>query len=87
MRRPAFPANLREFQRRFADEATCRQYLEACRWPDGFRCPRCGYGRAFPLRQWQRRECALLGLGTARSPTPGRLIRRARDLPQFPIKT
>ena len=58
MPRPAFPTNLREFQRQFADEAACRQYLEACRWPDGFRCPRCGHERAFPLREWRRRECA-----------------------------
>ena len=42
----------------FADEAACREYLEACRWPDGFRCPRCGHDRAFPLRAWRRRECA-----------------------------
>jgi ISXO2-like transposase domain/Transposase zinc-ribbon domain len=56
--RPSFPTGLREFQRRFADEEACRQYLEACRWPEGFRCPRCGHERAFPLRDWQRRECA-----------------------------
>jgi len=56
--RPAFPAGIQQFQRQFADEAACREYLEACRWPDGFRCPRCGHGRAFPLREWRRRECA-----------------------------
>jgi len=56
--RPAFPTGLRQFQRQFADEAACRAYLETCRWPDGFRCPRCGHDRAFPLRDWQRRECA-----------------------------
>lgn len=58
MARPAFPTGLRQFQRQFADEAACRAYLETCRWPDGFRCPRCGHDRAFPLRDWQRRECA-----------------------------
>lgn len=58
MPRPPFPTSLRQFQRQFADEEACRRYLEACRWPDGFRCPRCGHGRAFPLRDWQRRECA-----------------------------
>jgi transposase-like protein len=56
--RPAFPTGLQQFQRQFADEEACRTYLEACRWPDGFRCPRCGHGRAFPLREWRRRECA-----------------------------
>jgi transposase-like protein len=58
MARPAFPTSLREFQRQFGDEEACRQYLEACRWPEGFRCPRCAHERAFPLREWQRRECA-----------------------------
>jgi len=58
MPRPAFPASLPEFQHQFVDEAACQQYLEACRWPDGFRCPRCGHGRAFPVRAWHRRECA-----------------------------
>ena len=58
MPRPPFPASLPQFQRQFADEAACRQYLEACRWPKGFRCPRCGHGRAFPLRAGLRQECA-----------------------------
>lgn len=58
MPRPVFPSNLHEFQRHFGDEAACRQYLESCRWPDGFRCPRCGHARAYPLQAWHRRECA-----------------------------
>jgi transposase-like protein len=58
MPHPVFPTSLREFQHQFGDEAACRQYLETCRWPDGFRCPHCGHVRAFPLRKWNRRECA-----------------------------
>lgn len=58
MARPAFPKNLRDFQRQFATDEACQQYLEACRWPHGFHCPRCGHGRAYPLRGWLRRECA-----------------------------
>lgn len=38
-----------ELERRFGDEAACRHYLWALRWPDGFVCPRCG-GR----RGWSR---------------------------------
>src|SRR5207244_10485302 len=38
--RPPFPANVRQFQRQFATEEACQHYLAACRWPDGFRCPR-----------------------------------------------
>jgi len=37
-----FPQTLFEFQSRFATEEACREYLTALRWPDGFRCPRCG---------------------------------------------
>ena len=58
MPRPAFPTSIQQFQRQFADEEACEQYLEACRWPDGFHCPRCGHGRAYPLGGWRRRECA-----------------------------
>jgi predicted amidophosphoribosyltransferase len=33
-----------EFERRFATDEACREYLLALRWPDGFICPRCGNG-------------------------------------------
>ena len=39
--------------------------------------------RKTPMAAFQ----TLLGLGTRRGPTPGSLIRGARDLPQFPIKS
>jgi transposase-like protein len=38
---------LEEFERQFATEAACVQYLYALRWPDGFICPRCGAGKAW----------------------------------------
>lgn len=50
MPRPPFPKNLREFQRQFATEEACEQYLAACRWPEGFACRRCGNQRASPSR-------------------------------------
>jgi len=37
MSRPGFPVTIMEFQERFAGEEACREYLFACRWPDGFR--------------------------------------------------
>jgi transposase-like protein len=49
-----------EFQRWFPDEDACREYLIASRWPGGYRCPRCGGGRAVLLRKrllWQCRGC------------------------------
>jgi len=58
--RPAFAKNLPQLQREFATEQVCQDYLAACRWPDGFRCPQCGHGRAYPRpkrRQWQCVAC------------------------------
>jgi hypothetical protein len=37
--------SLLEFQERFSTEQECRDHLFALRWPEGFRCPRCGCGR------------------------------------------
>jgi transposase-like protein len=57
--RPPFPKNLPEFQRQFATEDACEQYLAACRWPDGFVCPRCQHRRAYTVapRRWQCVGC------------------------------
>lgn len=65
MARPDFPKTLREFQRRFADESTCRAYLVASRWPDGSRCPRCGHGEAFGLPRRHLMQCKACGLQTS----------------------
>jgi len=51
---------LREFQRQFATEEACQDYLAACRWPDGFACRRCGHGQAYAIekrRSWQCAAC------------------------------
>src|SRR5436309_2167804 len=42
MPRPAFPRTVLEFQKRFAAEEACLEYLIASRWSEGFVCPRCG---------------------------------------------
>ena len=54
-----YPRNLREFEARFATERACRDYLFQLRWPDGFRCPKCGSERYWPVRSvWmQCRQC------------------------------
>jgi transposase-like protein len=60
MPRPPFPQTLREFQSNFAREEACQRYLAACRWPEGFVCPRCGNRRAYALlklRRWQCTDC------------------------------
>jgi transposase-like protein len=50
-----------EFQERFAAEEACREYLFACRWPDGFHCRRCGSGDVGVMhrrrRVWQCKGC------------------------------
>lgn len=38
-----YPNTILDFENRFATDAACRQYLYELRWPDGFRCPRCGH--------------------------------------------
>jgi len=60
MPRPAFPRTIVEFQASFPDDGACRAYLFACRWPDGFRCPRCGSADATELPRrllWQCVSC------------------------------
>ena len=45
-----YPRNLNEFDVRFGSEETCREYLSQLRWPDGFRCPRCGCRESSAVR-------------------------------------
>jgi transposase-like protein/ribosomal protein L37AE/L43A len=55
-----YPRTLAELEARFSSEEACRKYLFRLRWPEGFRCPRCGGAKAWPLRSvlWQ---CAVCG--------------------------
>lgn len=54
-----YPRTLMELERRFSDEAACRGYLFALRWPQGFVCPACG-GRGAAIRRdlWRCEGCA-----------------------------
>ena len=45
-----YPRNLSEFDARFGTESACRAYLFQLRWPEGFRCPRCGCQESSPVR-------------------------------------
>ena len=72
MPRPGFPKSLREFQSKFATEEACQQYLAACRWPDGFVCPRCGNRRAYELANLRRWQCG--GCRYQVSLTAGRIL-------------
>jgi len=46
-----YPETLLDFEERFATEQACRQYLAQMRWPEGFRCPRCGQGKAWRTKR------------------------------------
>src|SRR6202049_3256761 len=76
MARPAFPKTLREFQSMFATEEACQKYLAACRWPDGFSCPRCGNRNSYPIVKPQRWQCA--GCRYQVSLTAGTILHNAK---------
>lgn len=70
-----YPRDLAEFERRFATDAACRDYLVQLRWPDGFRCPRCGQPKAWPVRG-ALFQCA--GCGHQTSVTAGTIFQDTR---------
>lgn len=45
-----YPRNLIVLEADFSTETACRDYLARLRRPDGFRCPRCGGAKAWPVR-------------------------------------
>lgn len=53
-----YPGNLIEFIDWFPSDETCMEYLEAVRWPEGFRCPKCGSEEFWPVRGRALKECA-----------------------------
>ena len=63
-----YPRTAADFEVRFRSEQACREYLFQLRWPEGFRCPRCGSAKAWPLRSVLR-QCA--GCGRQVSLTAG----------------
>ena len=55
-----YPRDLLELEARFSTEAACEEYLVRLRWPEGFRCDRCGGQKAWPVSgaRRDRWECA-----------------------------
>ncbi len=49
--------SLVEYQKEFSTEEACIQHLRKMRWPDGFRCPRCGHGKAWFIRTRNILDC------------------------------
>jgi len=52
-----YPKSLIEFETRFNSEEFCRDYLFQLRWPNGFKCPRCGHEKSWPVSNFFY-ECA-----------------------------
>ena len=46
-----YPKTVQEFEEKFASEQSCIDYLFRLRWPEGFRCPRCGYERIWAMNR------------------------------------
>jgi transposase-like protein len=70
-----YPRTLVEFEARFSTEEACRKYLVELRWPNGFRCPKCGGGKAWDVRDtWM--ECYKCGHQT--SATAGTVFQDTR---------
>jgi len=59
-----YPRTLLEFERRFASEEACREYLFRLRWPDGFSCPRCANRKGW-LTKRGLITCAACGFQTS----------------------
>lgn len=70
-----YPRDLLELEARFSNEAWCREYLAQLRWPEGFRCPQCSGGKAWPVRRVLL-ECAACGAQT--SVTAGTIFQDTR---------
>ena len=70
-----YPGTLAELEARFSSEEACREYLCQLRWPDGFRCPRCGAVKTWPLHsgRWQ-----CVGCGHQVSATAGTVFQDTR---------
>ena len=56
----SFPTTLPEFNEVFATETACQEYLFQVRWPQGWRCPRCGAPRGWRNGRGDV-ECAACG--------------------------
>lgn len=48
-----------DFEHRFSDETSCRDYLTSLRWPDGPVCPDCGQREGLMIRRglWRCNAC------------------------------
>src|SRR5438309_2290415 len=52
--KPVHQLTMKQFEELFPHEDACKAYLQARRWPEGPRCPRCGNPAVYdlPSRKW-----------------------------------
>ena len=77
MPRPEYPASIFEFQSYFPDELSCVKFLMASRWPDGFKCPRCGSGDFYYIEGRHLLQCQNCRRQT--SATAGTVMHKTRQ--------
>ena len=53
--------SLLQFQKKFGTEKACQKQLFRLRWPEGFKCPRCGHGEAYFHRKRHLYQCKSCG--------------------------
>jgi len=70
-----YPRTVMELEARFSTEEACREYLLRLRWPEGFRCCRCGGEKAWPMARGLY-ECSACGRQT--SVTAGTIFQDTR---------
>lgn len=68
--------SLLEFQKEFSTEDACIEHLKKIRWPNGFRCPRCGYTNAWFIRTRKVFDCK--GCRAKTSLTAGTIFHKTR---------
>ena len=71
-----YPRNLTELEARFSREEDCRAWLVRVRWPEGFRCPRSGGGKSWPVAE--ERYWSVLGCRSQTSVTAGTIFQDTR---------
>ena len=76
MVKPYQDMDLVTFQQHFATEDSCRERLFKLRWPEGFRCPRCGGDRAYLLEKRMLYQCTTCKFQT--SLTAGTVMHKTR---------
>ncbi len=76
MKKDYHEMDLISFQKGFNTEKKCRKRLEALRWPEGFKCPRCGHNHAYFLEKRMLYQCRACKFQT--SLTSGTIMHKTR---------